>query len=86
MTIDSTALVKDDFVFVNGIKLIKQQSLWRMQNDFMGGVCVSYVFQGSTELDPFIIYTYIYSPGEPKKISLIQLEAIIRTLTLKKYN
>ena len=86
MTTDENALVQQDSISINGIEMIKQQSLWRMQNDFMGGIYLSYIFKGSPHKSPFIIYTYLYSPGEPKKTPLIQLEAIIRTLKLKSYN
>ena len=86
MTTDKNALVQQDSVSINGIEMIKQQSLWRMKNDFMGGIYLSYIFKGSPHRPPFIIYTYLYSPGEPKKTPLIQLEAIIRTLKLKSYN
>ena len=86
MTTDLNAPLKIDSISINGIEMIKQQSLWRMKNDFMGGIYVSYIFHGSSQIDPFIIYTYLYSPGEPKKTSLIQLEAIVRTLSFKSYN
>ena len=86
MTTDVNAPLKKDSISINGIEMIKQQSLWRMKNDFMGGIYVSYIFHGSSQIDPFIIYTYLYSPGEPKKTSLIQLEAIVRTLSFKSYN
>jgi hypothetical protein len=86
MITDKNAPVKKDTISINGIEMIKQQSLWRMKNDFMGGIYVSYIFHGSSQVEPFIIYTYLYSPGEPKKTPLIQLDAIVRTLSFKSYN
>ena len=80
MITDVSAPIKEDSILINGLQMVKQQSLWRMKNDFMGGIYISYMFQGSPQRAPFLIYTYLYCPGEPKKTSLIQLEAIVRTL------
>ena len=55
-------------------KSIRIQSLWKMENDFMGGIYVAYIFANH------IIYTYLYAPNQNKSIYLNQLEAVIKTL------
>ena len=52
---------------------IKIQSLWRMENDFMGGIFQAYFFERGP-----LVYTYLYAPGEKKAIPLLQLEALVQ--------
>ena len=52
---------------------IKIQSLWRMENDFMGGVFQAYFFERGP-----LVYTYLYAPGEKKAIPLLQLESLLQ--------
>lgn len=80
MTIEKLAPVKQDSVKINNHIGLKVQSLWRMENDFMGGIFNAYYFEEESRQGPIIIYTYLYAPGEKKNILLIQLEAIIGTL------
>ena len=82
MISEKEALIEFDTVKINGLSGIKIQSLWRMENDFMGGVFNAYYFTLKNR-SPILIYTYIYAPGERKNILLLQLETIINTITLK---
>jgi len=84
MTTERSAPVKKDSILVSGVPMIRHQSLWRIKNDFMGGIYMCYVLSEAVSRDPVFIYTYLYSPGEEKKTSLIQLEAIVRTMSLFK--
>ena len=54
------------------LQYIKIQSLWRMENDFMGGI-----FQAHFLKSGLLVYTYLYAPGEKKSIPLLQLEALL---------
>jgi len=58
---------------------VKIQSLWRMENDFMGGIFQAYFFETGT-----LVYTYLYAPGEKKAIPLLQLESLLQN-SLKNY-
>ena len=84
MITERSAPVKKDSILVRGSPMIKHQSLWRVKNDFMGGIYTCYVLSEPRNREPIFIYTYLYSPGEEKKTSLIQLEAIVRTMSLFK--
>ena len=55
-----------------GQQYIKIQSLWRMENDFMGGIFQAYFFDSGP-----LVYTYLYAPGEKRAIPLLQLEALL---------
>ena len=65
---------------INNIHCVTAQSLWKMENDFMGGVFKAYYFEDSKLESPIIIYTYLYAPGEKKNIPMLQLESIVHTL------
>ena len=52
------------------------QSLWKMENDFMGGIYKVYFFPKKEQ----IIYTYLYAPGQRKSISLLQIDACVHTI------
>ena len=83
MIIDKNAPIQIDSIIIDNTTCIKIQSLWRMENDFMGGVFNIYYFNSKELKAPLLIYTYLYGPGEEKKIPLIQLEAIINTFKIK---
>jgi hypothetical protein len=53
-------------------------------NDFMGGIFTAYYLTLKSTSSPLLIYTYLYAPGERKNVSLLQLEAIISTLSQSK--
>tara|TARA_B100001250_G_scaffold414577_1_gene454105 strand:- start:9521 stop:10486 length:966 start_codon:yes stop_codon:yes gene_type:complete len=79
MTIEKNAPVKTETIKVGHKSALKTQSLWRMENDFMGGIFNAYYFNTDSIKTPLLIYTYLYAPGEKKNIPLVQLEAIINT-------
>ena len=72
MTTEKLAPVKQDSVKINNHIGVKVQSLWRMENDFMGGIFQAYFFDSGP-----LVYTYLYAPGEKKAIPLLQLEALL---------
>ena len=78
MKSEKDALEIKDSIMINNNLALYSQSLWRMENDFMGGIYNTYYFNNNSQ--PAIIYTYLYAPGERKGIFLLQLESIINTL------
>ena len=62
------------------VETYKIQSLWRMENDFMGGIYMAYIFFNQQTSEATIIYTYLFAPGEKKSINLLQLEAVVETI------
>ena len=81
MKLEKDAPILLDSVTINTHAALREQSLWRMENDFMGGIYNAYYFNNANTNQPIIIYTYLYAPGERKSISLLQLEAIINTIS-----
>ena len=83
MITEKEATVIMDSIVINNLPVLRIKSLWRMENDFMGGIYNAYYFNIDPKQSPKIIYTYLYAPGEKKNIFLLQLEAIINTLSKK---
>ena len=79
MTSEKTAPIKSEEIIINNIPGFKIQSLWRVENDFMGGIFYIYYFDSKKLKTPLIIYTYLYAPGEKKSTLLLQLDAIVNT-------
>tara|TARA_B100000530_G_scaffold188244_1_gene119418 strand:+ start:3194 stop:4183 length:990 start_codon:yes stop_codon:yes gene_type:complete len=84
MKSENDAVIKLDSIKVNDFLGVRIQSLWRMENDFMGGIFTAYYLTLKSTSSPLLIYTYLYAPGERKNVSLLQLEAIISTLSQSK--
>ncbi len=80
MTLEHDAPIAVDSTISINFSGLKIQSLWKMENDFMGGIFNAYYFDSEELKVPIIIYTYVYAPGENKRLFLLQLEAIISTL------
>lgn len=70
--------VRDTTVIGNDIKAIETRGLWRLFNDFMGGPFVNYCFLDKKNNRFVMIDGFVYSPRNPKRDQLIQLEAVIR--------
>ncbi len=77
MTTEKSAPMLIEEIQINNINVIQTQSLWKMKNDFMGGIYKSYYFKNPTLPGAQIIYSYLYAPGESKAIPLLQMDAII---------
>ena len=68
-------------IFIDNEAVISAQYLWKMEGDYMGGIANYYYYHNPLSQKDHIIYTYTYAPGEKKRILLIQLETIVKTLT-----
>lgn len=82
MTLEKEAPVSITHNIIDAQKIINMQTLWRMENDFMGGICNTYFIDSQNSMSPQIIYTYLYAPGEKKANFLLQIESIIQSLNL----
>ena len=77
MTTEKSAPILIKEIPINNINVTQTQSLWKIKNDFMGGIYKSYYFKHPTLPGAQIIYSYLYAPGESKAIPLLQMDAII---------
>ncbi len=80
MTLESRAEKSIDTIMLGGVPSIKIQSLWRMENDFMGGIFQLYYIPRNNNMSDRIIYIYVYAPGQNKKTPLMHLESIVQTV------
>lgn len=76
---DTITLVEYDTVTFQGNFAVETRGLWRMSNDSMGGGFLGYTFVDEAQDRLYYIEGYVYSPGEKKRPSIRELEAILRT-------
>ncbi len=65
---------------LNDLFAVETRSLWRLENDFMGGPFVSYTFVDERNNKVITIDGYVYAPNKPKRDLMIQMEAIAHSL------
>ena len=80
MVVDTSAPILKKNLFISDKKINKFHSLWKMKNDFMGGVYHCYFFKSKSPDKDLLIYTYLYNPGEKKSVPMLHLESIISTI------
>ncbi|MGB3778459.1 MAG: DUF4837 family protein [Tunicatimonas sp.] len=76
---DTITLVEYDTVTFQGRYAVEARGLWRLSNDSMGGGFLSYTFVDEAQDRLYYIEGYVYSPGEKKRPSIRELEAVLRT-------
>ena len=76
---DTITLVEYDTVSFQGKFAVETRGLWRLSNDSMGGGFLGYTFVDEAQDRLYYIEGYVYSPGEKKRPSIRELEAILRT-------
>lgn len=76
---DTITLVEYDTVTFQGNFAVETRGLWRMSNDSMGGGFLGYTFVDEAQDRLYYIEGYVYSPGEKKRPSIRELEAILHT-------
>jgi len=64
----------------NGHYAVEARSLWRVENDFMGGPFVNYTLVQPHNNRLLIIDGFVYAPSEPKRNFMRQVEALIYSI------
>lgn len=82
--LDTITLVEHDTVTFQGRFAVETRGLWRLSNDSMGGGFLGYTFVDEAQGRLYYIEGYVYSPGEKKRPSIRELEAILRTFSTPK--
>lgn len=67
-------------VMIDGKKVMETRGLWRLFNDFMGGSFVNYAFYDQKHDQFVMIDCFLYSPNQPKRDDLMQMESIVYSL------
>jgi len=68
---------------LNGLYAVETRGLWKLEHDFMGGPFLNYVLVDEKNKRALMIDAYLYNPRRAKRDLLMQLEAIIYSLSLK---
>lgn len=70
-------------VKIGNIEAMETRGLWVVENDFMGGPFLSYTIEDKDNDRLLVIEGFSFSPGSKKRDVVFELEAILKTLTMK---
>ena len=67
-----------------GIKMLETRGTWEVKGDFMGGPFLNYLVEDKLNDRVLFIEGFVFAPSKRKRDNIIELEAIIKSLKLKK--
>ena len=67
-----------------GIKMLESRGTWEVKGDFMGGPFLNYLVEDKLNDRVLFIEGFVFAPSKRKRDNIIELEAIIKSLKLKK--
>ena len=67
-----------------GIKMLETRGTWEVKGDFMGGPFLNYLVEDKLNNRVLFIEGFVFAPSKRKRDNIIELEAIIKSLKLKK--
>lgn len=65
----------------NGNYAIETRGMWKLKTENMGGTFLSYTFVDEASKRIYYLEGFLYSPGNDKRESMRELEAILKTFT-----
>ncbi len=71
-------------IILSGEKTIESRGLWIVKGDYMGGPFVSYAIEDFKNNRLLVVTGFSYSPSTKKRDYVFELEAILKTVLLKK--
>lgn len=69
---------------IDGLPALETRGLWRTYGDFMGGPFLSYAVADSVRGYVYGLNALVYSPGTPKRLTLLEFEATLRGARFRK--
>ncbi len=73
-----------NYLTIHQLKAIETRGLWDMKNDFMGGPYLNYTLIDKKHNRAIVGEGFVYAPALNKRDYMVQLEAILKTMKLKK--
>ena len=67
-----------------GIKMLETRGTWGVKGDFMGGPFLNYLIEDKLNDRVLFVEGFVFAPSKRKRDNIIELEAIIKSLKLKK--
>lgn len=69
---------------IDGLPALETRGLWRTYGDFMGGPFLSYAVADSVQGHVYHLNALVYSPGTPKRLTLLEFETTLRGARFRK--
>jgi hypothetical protein len=69
---------------LDGRQAYEMRGTWELKNDFMSGPFINYVILDKANDRAVILEGFCYSPSKEKRDLMLELEAIIKTVTILK--
>jgi hypothetical protein len=69
---------------IDGLPAVETRGLWRTYGDFMGGPFLSYAVADSARGHVYHLNALVYSPGTPKRLTLLEFETTLRGARFRK--
>ena len=67
-----------------GINMLETRGTWEVKGDFMGGPFLNYLIEDKLNDRVLFVEGFVFAPSKRKRDNIIELEAIIKSLKLKK--
>ena len=67
-----------------GIKMLETRGTWEVKGDFMGGPFLNYLIEDKLNDRVLFVEGFVFAPSKRKRDNIIEIEAIIKSLKLKK--
>ena len=67
-----------------GIKMLETRGTWEVKGDFMGGPFLNYLIEDKLNDRVLFVEGFVFAPSKRKRDNITELEAIIKSLKLKK--
>ena len=71
------------FIEIANTKVLETRSLWKVEGAFMSGPFVNFSFEDTKNNRLLIAEGFVYTPSEPKRDYIFELESIIKSITIQ---
>lgn len=71
------------FTEIANTKVLETRSLWKVEGAFMSGPFVNFSFEDTKNNRLLVAEGFVYTPSEPKRDYIFELESIIKSITIQ---
>jgi len=71
------------FTEIANTKVLETRSLWKVEGAFMSGPFINFSFEDTKNNRLLVAEGFVYTPSEPKRDYIFELESIIKSITIQ---